>query len=261
MARVRSPNYPAISLPDAIKRVAQVFAKEHQHLAPKDVVVKGMGYGGVNGASLGALSAALKYGLLERQGEDYRVTDLAVSILHPQSPQEKADAIRAAAMGPTLFSELLEYFKGQLPSDDNLRAYLVRRGFGQSALGGFIQSFRETLDLVTAESGMYTEPKMNGQPPPAPPQAGHNPRSTTPMPTPTFYGSGAPIPPSAPPLPQQGAFRVSLTDDRLEVSGNLLDVETVERLIKVLEANKALLPAKREKPAAESEDQSSAERG
>jgi hypothetical protein len=31
MARVRSPNYPQLSLPDAIDRAARVFAKEHRY--------------------------------------------------------------------------------------------------------------------------------------------------------------------------------------------------------------------------------------
>src|SRR5258708_7551011 len=127
MARIRSPNYPAISLPDALKRIGQVFARERLHKAPREVVVKGMGYGGINGASLTALSAALKYGLLVKEGEDYRVSDRAVAILHPHTPQEKSEALKQAAFSPKLFAELAEHFKGDVPSDDNLRAYLVRR--------------------------------------------------------------------------------------------------------------------------------------
>src|SRR5437879_5540185 len=108
MARVRSPNYPAISLPDAVQRIGQVFVKERQHLAPREVIVKGMGYGGVHGASLSAFSAALKYGLVEREGKDFRVSQCAVAILHPHTPIEKADAIREASLAPPLFAELVQ---------------------------------------------------------------------------------------------------------------------------------------------------------
>jgi hypothetical protein len=156
MGRVRSPNYPAISLADALQRVAEVFAKERQHLAPRDVVIKGMGYGGTHGASLSAFSAALKYGLIEQEGKDYRVSKRAITILHPHSPMEKADAIRDASLGPALFSELVQHFEGDLPSDDNLRSYLVRRGFSDAALGDVIRSFRETMDLVAKEAGGYS---------------------------------------------------------------------------------------------------------
>ncbi len=168
MARVRSPNYPVLSLPEAIERIGRVHARERQHPASREVIMKGMGYGGVHGASLGALSAAVKYGLLEQKGkgEDYRVSDRAVAILHPHDAAEKAQAIKAAARSPRLFGELLDHFKGDLPSDDNLRAYLVRRSFSQIALTVVIQSFRDTIDLVTRESPDYTGFKANEVEPP-----------------------------------------------------------------------------------------------
>ena len=107
MARVRSPNYPALSLADAVERVGRVFQKEHRHPSPKEVVMKGMGYGGVNGASLGALSAAVKYGLLDKQGDQYRVSDRMLTILHPHTSQEKAEALEAAATAPPLFADMM----------------------------------------------------------------------------------------------------------------------------------------------------------
>ena len=136
MARVRSPNYPAISLAETLKRVGQLHTRERQHLMAREVVVKGMGYSGVNGASLGALSAGVKYGLLDQagKGQDYRVSDRAVAILHPHTPAEKADAIRAAARSPALFAELLDHFKGSLPSDDNLRASSFSAVFSKLSL-------------------------------------------------------------------------------------------------------------------------------
>src|SRR6185312_12335088 len=129
MTRVRSPNYPSISLGEAMVRVAQIFGEEHRHPTPREVVAKHMGYSGVNGASLSAISALLKYGLLEQEGDTYKVTDLAIALTHPQTPAEKAAAVQTAASKPALFAELLNQFKGRLPSDENLRAYLIRRGF------------------------------------------------------------------------------------------------------------------------------------
>ena len=148
MARVRSPNYPQISLPDAITRVANIFSKEHKHPAPREVIVKDMGYNGIHGNSLGALSALSKYGLLERDGQDYRVSERAIAIIHPLDEESKAAALREAAQAPALFAEIFEQFKGQLPSDENLRAYLIRKGFAESALTPVIDSLRETMQFV-----------------------------------------------------------------------------------------------------------------
>ena len=240
MARIRSPNYPAISLAEAINRVAQVHGRERQHPAAKDVVIKGMGYGGVHGTSLGALSAALKYGLIAQtgKGEDYRVTDRAVAILHPHNPEEKAEAIRAAGRSPALFSELLDYFKGDLPSDDNLRAYLVRRGFSQTSLPSVIQSFRDTMELVSPEGGDYS-----GRTPAS--------REEEPMTTATTIQAERRLPPQTAAHDEE-PYRVSLGPSGLQGSFNLKNVTDADDLIQAINAWKLLLkPVKENDVAAE----------
>lgn len=233
MARIRSPNYPALSLAEALSRVSQVHAKERQHPAAKEVILKGMGYSGVHGTSLGALSAALKYGLLEQEGkgEDYRVSDRAVAILHPHTPEEKTQAIREAAQSPALFGELLEHFKGGLPSDDNLRAYLVRRGFSQTSLPAVIQAFRDTMELVSPETQAYIPPVEEAHKPMIHQASTHIGAKTN------MSVQATVIRP----------LSVMFNGERLEVSAILDDAEGVDRLIKALEANKSLLPDKIEK--------------
>ncbi len=41
--RSRSPNYPAISLPAALDKVANLYKNQHTHSAPREVVAQGMG--------------------------------------------------------------------------------------------------------------------------------------------------------------------------------------------------------------------------
>jgi hypothetical protein len=239
MTRVRSPNYPSISLAEAVNRVGQVFAKERQHPAPKDVIVKHLGYNSLNGASLGALSALAKYGLLDREGEQYKVSDRAIVILHPRTPQEKNEALRAAAVAPALFAELLDTFKGVLPSDDNLRAYLIRRGFAESAISPVITTLRETMELVATEAEGYSPP-------------GPTPRGQSAV---QAQGVTSSAPPPKPAFrPSDNDFRVSLSDWGLEITAGLIDQVGVDRLMAILQATKALLPAKAEIGATESKD-------
>lgn len=154
--RNRSPNYPAMSLGDAIEKLRRLAGEvHHKHAAPRVVVAKGMGYSGLNGASATAISALQKYGLLERSGEDLKITERGMSILHPHTPGERADAIQAAAQEPPLFAELRERFPESVPSEELLRNYLVRNGFVPSAVGSAILAFRETMRLVQEESGAY----------------------------------------------------------------------------------------------------------
>jgi hypothetical protein len=160
--RIRSPNYPAISLPEAIIRVTALYRAIHTHAAPRDVVAKGMGYTSLNGASATAISALHKYGLLERSGDDVKVSERALSILHPHTPEEKAAAITAAAVEPALFAELAERFPGAMPNEELLRNYLVRKGFAPGAIGPVIAAYRDTSDMVVSEGRGYD----SGQSPP-----------------------------------------------------------------------------------------------
>lgn len=241
MARVRSPNYPQFSLPEAISRVGEVFQKERQHPAPKAVMVAHLGYSSLNGASIGALSALLKYGLLDREGDDYRVSDRTVAILHPHNPQEKNDALVAAAKAPALFAEVLENFKGVLPSDENLRAYLIRRGFSESAIGPVIVTLRDTLAFIADIDNAGHTGSGTGEPV----QKTMQPQAAAPA---SMF-----MPATTQPKPRE--LRVSLTDDGLEVTAGIVDQKGIERLIKILEANKSLLPFRVPLKPSSSDDQ------
>jgi|SRR5579859_1510335 len=158
MARIRSPNYPAISLPEAIERVRKIYGKEGNHKAAPEVVAKAMGYGGLNGGSLSAISALKKYGLLEEIGKDLRVSTDALTILVDQKDSpERTTAITKAALLPVLFSELQKQYGNTLPSDENLRSFLLKRGFAQGAVDLPIRAYRETIKFVTEEGRAYNE--------------------------------------------------------------------------------------------------------
>lgn len=150
--RTRSPNYPSLSLPDALEKVRLIYQSQHTHGAPREVVVKSMGYAGINGASATAISALSKYGLLEGRGDDIRVSDRAMRFLNPLNDQERSDAIREAAREPSLFQELTEKFPGPLPNEEVLRNYLVRNGFSPTAASGVILTYRETLAFAERET-------------------------------------------------------------------------------------------------------------
>jgi hypothetical protein len=178
--RTRSPNYPALSLPDALERVQMIYRNQHTHAAPREVVVKSMGYTGINGASATAISALHKYGLLERVGEEVKISDRAMRYLHPNDDQERPAAIREAALEPSLFRELMEKFPGRLPNEEVLRNYLIRNGFGPGAIAGVILAYRDTMELVDREGGAY-----DSAPTPAPQEAPLHPQPSFPSPVAT----------------------------------------------------------------------------
>jgi hypothetical protein len=161
--RVRSPNYPAIGLSEAVQQIQKLFERISQHAAPRDALATGMGYSGLHGASATAISALMKYGLLDRDGEDYKLSERAMKIIAPHSASEKAEALHAAAKDPTLFAELIDHFKGDVPNDDLMRSYLMRRGFATAAIPQVIQAFRETMELVTRDGNLYLPSEQGDQ--------------------------------------------------------------------------------------------------
>lgn len=229
--RIRSPNYPALSLPEAIARITPVYERERQHPMSRDVALKGLGYSGANGAALGTLSAVVKYGLLDKTGDTYRVSERTLAILHPKHPEEKTSALREAAFAPALFSELEQQFPGGQVSDDNLRSYLMRRDFSSGALPAVISAFRETMQMVSSDD-QKTPPVLAL---PAPTSGASAPARSLP----TTMHTAATATMTSSPAP---AWVVSTDGRVLTVNAQLDNAKAVDKLIRVLEANKLLLP-------------------
>lgn len=246
MARVRSPNYPQFSLPEAISRIQKIHAAEQHLAAPKEVMARHLGYGGMNGGSSAALSALVKYGLLEdASGDKMKVSQLALAILHPKDKAEKAAAIKDAAARPSLFVEIESEWPNGIPSDQNLRAYLIRRNFAADAVDRVIKSYRETQELVTSESGGYdpdqtplSEPAMQHSHQ-VEPQKG---ALTSNSPPQTSSGANAMFQ-----IEDAGLNNPQIVDrgSTIFVSG-LVDRKGLDRLIKKLTAYKAVLDASSE---------------
>ena len=237
MSRIRSPNYPALSLPEAIKSVGAIQAAEQHRTAPKEVVAKHIGYTTLHGLAKRMISAIENYGLLEEvSGDKVKVSPLAMSILFPATPEEKQNAINEAAFKHPLFAAIKEEWEGSRPSDENLRVYLIRRKFAADALDRVIQVYKETMDLVTPELAVY--PAQDGG------------QSAKTQEKPMIHQASTQIGGKTGISAQATVIRplsVMFNGERLEVSAILDDAEGVDRLIKALEANKALLPGKAEK--------------
>jgi hypothetical protein len=186
VAKVRSPNYPTISLRDAVARIQVVYAKEHKHPVEREVVAKHLGYGGLNGASMSVISALSKYGLVEQVGDQLRVSSRGEDVcLYAQHDPERVQALVEAAFSPVLFNELRDIYGERLPSDQNLRAFLVKRGFNPRTVDGVIRSYRDTIEFLNEESGgSYAESEgvsQSEKPMTTPIQTNPSPRSGEPQ--------------------------------------------------------------------------------
>lgn len=158
--RVRSPNYPAISLPEAIPKITAIYEREFTHPADSNTLAIAIGYSGNNGASDAVLSALKKYGLLELTGKgEYKLSSNAIDIiLHERGADERKKAVLEAAFTPPLFAELHDEFGiNPPPSENNLRIRLLKKEFNPKTVGDAIRSYLDTIEFVSREAPDYNK--------------------------------------------------------------------------------------------------------
>lgn len=158
MSKVRSPRYPSISLRDAVRLVEAIFNSEHTNTMTSEVAAQHLGYKGLNGASLKILSALKKYGLLEGRADAIKVSRDAVTIIadkDDEDSEERAEALWRVALSNDLFADIHDHYES-LPSEANLKSFLMKRGFNADAAQKATHSYRDTIQFVTSEPSGYT---------------------------------------------------------------------------------------------------------
>lgn len=151
--KTRSPNFPAISLPDAIDKTRAFYKEDGRSGSPKLTAYKHLGYKGEHGASLGVLSAMKKYGLIREENNRIFLTKNAEFILLSSDESKKAEIVRKCALTPEIYSKLWEQYSDTgLPSDNSLKDILLfDYNFNEKSVHGFIRDFKATIDFAHIE--------------------------------------------------------------------------------------------------------------
>lgn len=232
MSRTRSPAYPAIGLKEAVDKTNDVFKQDYQNPITRADAAKHMGYTGLNGKSLGVLSALIKYGLLEGRGNNTRVSDAAVMIIaHPAGAAERIGALKEAAAKPELFADLDARFQGGKASDQAIRSYLLTQKFIPAAADAAIRSYRETIQLVEEESKGY-----NGAT-----ELLHTQEASTLQPPQSMLGLPVLSLPPGTSIPSAEPYRLSLAGGRLQGTFDLVNPADADEMIRAINAWKVLL--------------------
>lgn len=159
MARTRSPNYPSVDLSEALEAVRKVFQAENRNKFSRLVLAQNLGYSSLNGRALAKIGAVRAYGLVEGSADELRLSEDAITALMapPDSP-ERRDALERSALKPGLFAELRKEFQG-VPSENNLRFWLIKRLYTPEAAGRAAQTYLATMRLVGGDNGEYVTPQ------------------------------------------------------------------------------------------------------
>lgn len=172
----RSPNYPAISLKDALNKASQLLGKYKRAEVPINLAQELWGYkphGGMGNQTVAALKA---YGFLDVEGDGkarkVKVSDTAFRVLL-KSP-DRAKLLKDAAIAPAIHQELWQRYGEQGAPVELMKHYLLwdRDGvFNADAVDGFIANFRESLqfanllsDDIVKDEDKPTEVDHKGEP-------------------------------------------------------------------------------------------------
>ena len=153
----RSPNFPHISLPDALKRAMQLYESDDTTPVPIDLIHDRWGFKRLSGY-LNKIVAALKaYGLIDVQGHrenrKISISNRAMRIL--ENADDKEELIRISSLEPNVYREIWEAYKGgNLPKDDvlnrdlKLGEYFNFQFKNQPARELLIKNFNETIEFA-----------------------------------------------------------------------------------------------------------------
>ena len=153
--RVRSPRFPFISLETALERARTFQQIEKHHAARVEIAASHWDMSPKSSSLLQTIGALKQYGLMEDEGagqsRTLKLTDLARRILldEREDGQERDQAIKQAALSPTVFQELWEKWGAEQPSEASFRTHLIMdRGFNDATANVFIGVYRDTVTFA-----------------------------------------------------------------------------------------------------------------
>jgi len=172
--RARSPRFPSHSLGDTIVYAEKIYRGVHRSSIDAQTAYRLMGFAGKSGTSATALGSVRQFGLIEGAGDSTRISQLALRILEPVTPQERTEAIVEASEKPEVFRAVLNRFDGGVPTaDEPVRAFLIRElGFSKGGAEDCLESLRRTLDMVKDLAVGTSSPAVSQHNGPPAPTAG-----------------------------------------------------------------------------------------
>lgn len=153
--RMRSPNYPSISLKESVAKTALLFKEARTHKISLAKAAEVWDATPTSSSFMKAVGALRSFGLIEVEGSGVQrrigVTEAGERIVG--DAPDKAARIQEAALRPVIYREVVKKFSknGELPNDSVLRDQIrwdPTLGFNPKYIEAFISSLRETLDFA-----------------------------------------------------------------------------------------------------------------
>lgn len=158
-AKSRSPNYPSISLGDAIESMKPVYEKERRARFPRLSLAAHLGYSSLNGRALSKIGALRAYGLIDGREDALSVSKRAIALIEaPKDSEDFLSALHEAFNAPALFSSILTEHGDETPSPQSLRWWLAKQGYVGDAADKALKVYLDSSELVNSIGGGYVQP-------------------------------------------------------------------------------------------------------
>lgn len=248
MARMRSPNFPALTLEEAMKLAGTLYSKVRKTTVDREVAAKELGYSGLTGRSLKVLGALNQYGLIDNTSKGQcRATELAEQALHGFPEAEKMGAIQRAARSPALFSAIFDQFGEDVGSEHAIRSFLLKRGFTDGGVESALQSFLATQQYAVLKGASAAYDNGPTTAPESPSEVDYDETNNSlPPPGPAHVRALAVVAPK--PMFRDQPLEFSLSSKGLAITGGTNSARELRSFIKKLEALAVLLPEEESEP-------------
>lgn len=141
----RSAAYPAYSIEESLSFVNEVYGHFRNSYAKRDDILNL-----IKGTNNSKIASCGHYGLLDRQKDAYKISDLYKTIVNNITDQEKKEALLQAFNTPNLNKELIEKFDGDVVPE-KLSVHLFRfHGITEAAAPSAAEVFLNNARYVGA---------------------------------------------------------------------------------------------------------------
>jgi len=149
--RKKSPRFPTVTLEDSLEKALKIYEKEMTYDVDVNTAARHAGYkDATSGASIQVLASLGYYGLIIKRGDGtVAVAPEVREFRNTPNEQEKKNLLVKWLKAPNIFRELLEddYPQG-LPSDQNVRYALTKKGFTDKGADECVKVFKKSVEFV-----------------------------------------------------------------------------------------------------------------
>jgi hypothetical protein len=137
-------------LEEAIEKTKILWEKDKKNTMHTEVVFEHLGYKHIGGYGARVVAALKKFDLISESKGCIVLTDCAVDLmLHEYTEEAYINAVKSCALKPAIYEKLYKEYNGDLPSDQTIRARLVKGyEFNPDKVSEFINKFRATIKFA-----------------------------------------------------------------------------------------------------------------